>query len=852
MRHHEGFNDIVDPAVKDALGPNHADYIQQSAEKYNPLMNLMNPSRNPLLSPDYSADEAKSVQDSVRKALLSPNAKANDPSFDVTKSKVNDILINRNSYGSARRLIANAEKVKTIDCGAFDNSEFANSAGICHEGGVDSNGNTINGGLYISEDDKESAQILARRMNSKEVNYTPSVGKCNPYHFSTSKQQCLSIQNEMNCVKKQSFDVKGCGMCYNDDKFHYIEPDATYNPPSLQVIGSGALVITTPSLTKPFTTTLSSTAQEIVLPSLKEGDIIQLNVTPETATLSGYLIGQTPGGDFRIDIVRLTQVDTVSGAKPRVSGSTQIDGESYTTIRPGRGQNSMNLSVLNTFSFLDSSEYAAQKCGSGPYVKNASSLSFLNSSPCYKNGQAPGSYSLECLQQTFQSAGCTSEGAAYPSNSEKAKKLMARPDGTNMKIGDIANMIYNNSILAYSGSDSNGNKLSIPEWNKYTTFCTGKSINSPCDSMQPGQGVSVDCLNYLWQNAGSTTKSVGSTYTNTIKTTSLTQKNDVQYCTLNGSMAPINTSGKVNDAAVALARKQGSVDNIKNYYDSIHKRANNNSLTDKERMDDVKQCYGIDFIKPTPLILKTWKLGNNADTSGANSFIKSGGQDEALDSYVYTINSWNGSIDFNYLSVSGRNFIGLTTTPTSASWDTHDFIMYNSDIEKQTNIYESGKGPVYVGAIGSLTASTSLRIIYDGNSLITYFINGIPVRSVKRSANTPLYGIVCMKNKRCVVQVVSYKTGPPNVVSNCVKACENDSVNVKCPSNQVITGGTFRYGKWNNQTCGSTNASPKEKTYPIPKQCIGKQSCSISAGNNLYGDPYPGIVKQVEICPVCG
>uniref|UniRef100_A0A6C0HEP8 SUEL-type lectin domain-containing protein n=1 Tax=viral metagenome TaxID=1070528 RepID=A0A6C0HEP8_9ZZZZ len=852
----EGFASIVDPSVKSALGNEHSEFLEQSAEKYNPLMNLMNPSSNPLLSPDYSFDEAVSTQNSIRKALVSPSPRANDPSFVLKKSNVKDILINRNSIGTARRLIANAEKIKSANCGAFDNSEFAASAGICHEGGQDSKGNNVNGGLYISDDDKQNAQILAKRMNSKEVNYTPTVGKCDPYRFSTSKEQCITIQSELNCMKKQSFDVEGCGLCYQDNNFHYIEPTASYNPPSIQVAGSGSLSVGTSSLSKPIVITLNSNPQEIELPSLKEGDIIQLNVTPETSKISGYLIGQTPSGDFRIDIIRLIQVDTISGLKPRVSGSTEIDGENYTTIRPARGKESMSLALLNTFSFLDSSEYAAQKCGSGPYVKNPESLLFLNSSPCYKKGQVPGSYSLECLQQTFESAGCTSEGSGYPSNSSKAKELMIGPNGSSMKIGDIANSIYTKSILAYSGMDENGNKLPIPEWNKYTTFCTGKSINSPCDSMTPGKPLSVECLNYLWQNAGSTIKAVGPTYTNTINTTSLTSKNNIQFCTPNGEMAPIDSSGKNNDSAIAIARKQGSPENIKKFYDSIHKRANDNLLSDSERKDDVRNCYGINFLKPTPLLLKTWKLGPNSDVnpkiSVPNSCIKSGGQDEVLDSYIYTINSSNGSIDFSYLSLSGRNFIGFTTKPDTGSWDAHEFIMYSSDIEQQTNIYESGKGPIYKSREGSLKANTLLRITYDGISLVEYYINDNLVRSVKRTSNTPLYGIISMKNTRSVVQVIKYIVGPPQLKKSCFKGCENDYITAQCPIDTKITGGSFRYGKWDNKTCGVTDRGTNvDISYPMPKQCIGKQSCTIRTDNNLYGDPYPGVFKQAELCPVC-
>lgn len=619
----EGFDDIVTPAVQNAFGSGHADYIRASAEKYNPLMNLINSQNNPLLNQNYTQNDANAVAMSVATALASPGAHASDPSFNLNKASMKDILINRNSVGSARRAINDAESYKSVNCSAFDNKNFAQIGGMCHQGGVDSGGNPMVGGLYISEDDKETAQIKAKRMNSKEVNYTPTVGKCDPYMFSTTKKQCTNIINEMNCVKKQSFDTEGCGVCYQDDNFHYIDPDAIYIPPSFQVSGSGTLTVTSSS-SPTVSVTLSSTPQEVEVPTLNEGDVLQFNVTPATATLSGYLIGQTNGGDFRMDIIRMVQSDTITGANPRLSGMAEINGENYTVMRPGRGKDSMNLSVLNTFSFLDPSEYAAQKCGSAPYVKTPASLAKLNSSPCYKKGQAPGSYSLECLQQTFQNAGCTAEGTGYPTDTTTSKQLMTGTNGALLSIGNIAAQVYARSILAYTGKDVNGRPLSIPDWNVETMFCTGKEITSPCDTMNPGDPISTDCLNYLWQNAGVNTKSIGTTFTSGKVVASLNDENQDRFCTSKGTMAPIDATGNQNDAAITAARAKGSVTAVKEFYDSIHKTANNNTLRNSERKDTVKQCYGIQ-LKNAPIKLRsseysnsvTYKVGNIVTFKGA-------------------------------------------------------------------------------------------------------------------------------------------------------------------------------------------------------------------------------------------
>jgi hypothetical protein len=599
---YEAFADtLVNKIVSNNLGSGRKDYIEKGADNYNPLMNLMNPSNNTLLNPNYTEDERSVKEGDVRNALMTAKASASNPSFNLAPSNTNDIRISKNSKGTARHSIRLAETVKSIDCNAFDNVDFAANSGICHEGGEDSGGNPMFGGLYISEDDKETAEIMAERMNSKEVNYTPTVGKCDPYRFSTSKQQCLNIQNEINCIKKQSFDVKGCGMCFEDDSYHYIEPAAIYTPPSFVFVGSGTLTYSKVGSTTPQTLTLSEQPQTIEATDLNEGDVVQLNVTPSNSSLAGYLIGQTSTGDFRIDLSRLVQSDIVSGSRPRFAGVMSVDSDTYTLMKPARGKSSMNLSVLNTFSFLDSSEYAAQKCTSSPYIKSPASLKLLNSSPCYKNGQKPGEYSLECLQQTFQSAGCSAEGSGYPSNTASGQKLMTDSSGKALSIGEIAALVYNNSILAYTGKKADGTPLSMDDWSIYSDFCFGQKISSPCDILEDDGVISTDCLNYLWQNSGENSKSIGNTYTSSNKLSSLDVNDNNRFCTPNGTMAPIDKSGNQNQAAISAARSKGSIANVKSFYDGIHSRANNNSLTDDNRKDAVQQCYGINFMAAPPV-----------------------------------------------------------------------------------------------------------------------------------------------------------------------------------------------------------------------------------------------------------
>jgi hypothetical protein len=177
---------------------------------------------------------------------------------------------------------------------------------------------------------------------------------------------------------------------------------------------------------------------------------------------------------------------------------------------------------------------------------------------------------------------------------------MTDSTGKALSIGEIATLVYNNSILAYTGKKGDGTPLSMNDWSTYSEFCYGQKISSPCDVLEESGIISTDCLNYLWQNAGANTKSVGNTYNSSDKLSSLDANDNNRFCTPSGTMAPIDKSGNQNQAAISAARSKGSIANVKSFYDGIHSRANNNTLTDKDRKDFVQQCYGVNFMAVPP------------------------------------------------------------------------------------------------------------------------------------------------------------------------------------------------------------------------------------------------------------
>jgi hypothetical protein len=632
-------------------------------------MNLINPQNNPVLPPNFTPGNIHTAESDIRDTLKAALATPSNPSFNVTASKAADILLNTGQGANAQADIKRCEVINTINCDAFDDPKFAESCGVCHEGGKNSGGNPVVGGLFILPDAKTDAEVVAKRMNSRLPNYVPSVGTCTNGRFSTTKAQCLRIKSQMECEAKQAFDGKGCAQCAQDSLFYYVDPEADRVEPSIVVTGTGNLVVKRFGSANTINTTqLSATPTTIPLPSFQEGDLLELTVTPATGSIAGYLIGNTVSGDFRTDLVRLVQQDTVTNKAPRLAGIQAVGSDSYNVMRPGRGQSSMVLRVLNTFTFIDPRETEALRCSSAPFITQQTSAQALESGTCFKKGQAPGSYSLDCLQQTFVNAGCTEQGEAYPSTQAKADALLKASNGRALPIGEIGGDIYNKSLTAYTGTRQDGTKLSITEWDAISRFCTGRRITSPCDFDNQESGpLSTDCLNYLWTNAGAVTNlpgSPGPTYTNVPSTTSLTPQNQIQYCTNAGTMAPIAS----NTSAIAAARAKGGVAAVKAFYDDIHRRANDNGLTDAQRQATIQQCYGVDLISQNQTLSAALPQSVRDNTCVPQTYIMSltppgGGSYGQLN----VKSNWEYTFRINPTIVEGNNFTSIFYVTTTGN-----------------------------------------------------------------------------------------------------------------------------------------------------------------------------------------
>jgi hypothetical protein len=686
-------NPVLQATFESALGQDgveHVDYIKQGAAKYNPIMNLIpDVLNNPLVPVDPTSKDIQNINSKLQDALGAVSSRSTGgPVHTLSKTNTSMYLVNPASNNTTLRKIKYCQTKSSISEDQFKEKEFVeNECGICHSNGVTSDGIKQLGGLFIDKDVIENTKIQAANAGKRPV-YTPSAGSCENGFFSTNYDEARRINNRMKCDREQTF-TDTCMQAFQSGKFVYVgekDIDYTLNFPKLYLVGQGACVVSVNNIQVfPLPPTdafqLSNSPQEVQLGAINEGSQIIVQIAPsvpsQTPFVGGYLEGNTQTGLFRIDIARLADAEIYSGKKPRIVGRFQIDSGSFAKLMspvPNQTVSGFLLYDVFTFiSFLDESFFTKDSV-STPFIRNPSSATLLENSPCYKKGQEPGKYSTECLQTLFTGAGCTESGTAYPSNATKTADLQRRPDGSFKDITEIANDVYMMSQRTYTGKNESGVDLSIADWDDISKKCTGKEVSNPCtyDNLESGP-LSPNCITYLYKNEGSIDKSIGSTYTGSSSQASLSLTGDLnQFCTPNGTASPSNPE------AMALAQQQGGLKAVKNFYDSIHKKANNNSLPDDERKDAIKQCYGTTLAEQNAKVIsketERYKQyfctpAKFADSLIGDGSFKSGGPIQS----IQVLSNWKWSFTLTITKKSGPtswSSVLWATQTGNGSWNT--------------------------------------------------------------------------------------------------------------------------------------------------------------------------------------
>lgn len=588
---------FINIPANDAIAQ-HQQYIANSQMKLNKLTNTIN-----LTSPSVGIDpiNASNMNEAVATIFARPTSTTH-------------LLEQTIPYSIPDQLPGTLEIAQMCEaapktCTAFDDAKFAKNCGMSFDpASIDSAGHTAGiGGLYITSYDRD--EQMAAYDNVQQMGaapyfplktLAPTIGKAKTGTFSLNKDQCTIVKETVDCESKQTFGVPNCTQCYTSGDFSRVGPDSGRLPSTLNLYGSGNVTVLSYNnrIALSQTTLNIGEGAQVTIPANVEGINFTITVNGTLPIyLCGYIEGQTATGTFKLDVIKLTQKDTVTGAKPRMTGTRLFNGFKCFTLMPGSGKSSMNLACFLPFSFVNMFDGAALTCGNGPIITREDSATFLESDPCYGKANAPGNYKLECLQARWTELGGTPQGTGYPSTKALADAIQKDKKGGNLHIDDIVDALAVKMAEALSGDDANGVPLSIPDWNAVSMYGLGIPITNPCDGTNNATGpVSRSCASYLYANKGVDSR-VGPTYTQSpSQAASLKEKFEDVPNTFN---YPGTVIDPISDAGTQFARNLGGVAAVKQKYDEINRLANDNTKSNTERETALKQAYDINLGQPS-------------------------------------------------------------------------------------------------------------------------------------------------------------------------------------------------------------------------------------------------------------
>jgi len=619
----EGFFDIPD-AYKAS--------VASGTTKFNPLTSTLN-----LLNPVIPIDpiSSKDIQD----AIIGYHPLPTESVYDLKKEAVYDIPSQPPAMFEAAKACEAAPKT----CAAFDDAEFATQCGMSFDTqGADSAGRVFTGGLYIMPNERKKQLARAAKVQQTGSEpydpvkvYQPTIGRARPGTFSLNKDSCVVVKEKVDCAAKQTFSTPNCTQCYTSQQFSRVGPQTGRLSSTLHLYGSGNVTVTgrvgigqqVLSESKPV---------DITFPEASEGITFTVAVSGSLPYLAGYLEGPTARGVFKVDLMTMIQRDTVTNAKPRITGTKTVGGFRCTALSPGSGKKEMALACLMPYTFINGFDGDSLACDNGPIITQEQSATHLESDPCYGKANSPGNYKLECLQSRWTDLGGTLQGTGYPKDKATADAIQRDSAGNPRDIDTIVDALAVRSAQAQTGQNANGVSLSIPEWNTQSMFMTGVPITNPCDGPNNAMGpVSKDCAVYLYQNKGQNSR-IGSTYTlPASKVASAKEKfTDVLDAALTTGVAegyldadappppavtynqPEGTASPTTAGGVALAQSLGGVAAVQQTYNAINRNANNNAVPNDARAADIEKGYGIK-VQPITTNRSDFdvRIGANQDTN---------------------------------------------------------------------------------------------------------------------------------------------------------------------------------------------------------------------------------------------
>jgi hypothetical protein len=582
----------------------HNSYVTDSQTKFNPLTNTIN-----LLDPAFPITPDSS--NTFKQALNVLEAKPTPEGYNLeSKSEFNLPSSSPGIFKSTESC-----ESRTTDCGAFDDPIFAANCGISFDTkGETSTGKTKAGGRFISTADrKEQLERAAKVLETGGAPYDPfkvyqpTLGTSKPGTFALNKEQCVVVKERTECSAKQTFSSPNCSQCYTSRTFSRVDPTSGRLPFNIFFVGNGSITVAPTNNDKRSSLSLNDITLDRVNPVTmpvvgnSEGTLFSINVTTSDGSMpwvAGCVSGQTPRGEFKLDLMTLIEKDNATSKRPKINGTANVNGFKSMVMIPGSSSGTaakLSLTGMIPFTFLSVYDSDALNCDNGPIITQAASATFLESDPCFAKSNKPGSYSLECLQGRWLELGGTQQGTGYPANDAAAAALQIGTNGTPLTIDAIVDNLAPKIASALSGVSANGQPLSINEWNSLSTWATGKAISTPCDAPNSATGpLSRECLSYLYLNQGASSH-IGATYTLLpSQVASMKAVNSgITYCQPGAPLDPTTEEG------LKKGQSLGGVGAVKEYYDKVNRLANDNTQKNTARADAIKQCYGVNLDTPS-------------------------------------------------------------------------------------------------------------------------------------------------------------------------------------------------------------------------------------------------------------
>jgi hypothetical protein len=262
---------------------------------------------------------------------------------------------------------------------------------------------------------------------------------------------------------------------------------------------------------------------------------------------------------------------------------TAVDGQ---TVPGSDFQNTMVMTFTMPATLRDpifSDDQAA--CPIGPLVLTEIGAGLMGSHSCFGPGGVFNP-SLYCMQELFTAAGGTTKGTAYPTTAAAAASLA-------QKGGLDATMAYLNAQanIAIYGVDVNGSPVDFATYKAAAMAMLGIAPLNPCQGPLAATGPhSPECLDYLYRTSGNpATDNVA------VDPTTL----PYAYCGTQGSVAPLNADGSVNQGNVTAANAFGGVSGIRQFFQGIFNRAADTTDFDAQAQA-MQQCFNIKLVPPPP------------------------------------------------------------------------------------------------------------------------------------------------------------------------------------------------------------------------------------------------------------